>query len=1187
MTFRRVMLVVLPLLAVVFVFMVLRYLYSTWLESLEGPGPEIPSEALREPSGAGAEQETGRGTAHEISTNVYLERKDRLGRTEMIFVSPRIVHRAKDTCDVTRPRIQFFTRSDEVITLSADYATALTDGPLTDIANIRSGRLWGNVVLVHDRGTHENLTDDLLVGMDDLVFDNETYEMSTEGAVVMASQDVDLTAKRMRILLDRQTRRINTMTFYEDILILLEAGDRLQMGLGRRAGTKAAPTSAEPPNPPSAASPTPEAPPGPGAPSAAPRPETAAPTPETPAAEEPESSGGDLWRIDLGGNVDARQLASRLLCDQLTLYNETARSALEPGAPDSSAEGASLTARRSTPGDESRRSREESPGPPVAESETGAAAAAATPPPAPSPASGDPEYLQPEAPPPLVVIADGPLIITPVPDAERKELAGAENEVIAVGEPATVEDGETRVVGREIHYNLKTGGGLVVGTPGRRILEQPGRMWLTGDRLTFDRTRGTADVAGEGKLHALVATESLTGTAAADSSAVALAKAEGLKPEPSALDARWARGMHLEFYELPEGAAGTGELRRAAFSGQAEVVQKDGLLRGDELAIDFFPAEEERGQAVERLMGHGDVFVKNTRPGAAVAGAENVGDIACQDLDMRFARGAGGGSEPQRLNAAGKVLIHDAKGAIRAENLVVTFARDEKGELEAEFLDATGNVLIDRTDLRAEGDHVKRDLAGGVLILEGTQEKPAGATRIRMVPTEVPLPPLPPGAVGATVLRWAVEPGEKVERGAVLLSAATGRGAIEVRAPADGVLKSRERAVGDKVAPGDVVAVLDCPSVSRIVGPYVEFLEKEGKATVRGAGELEVPATTDLRGQALSSAEPLVIRWGKRMVFEDARNFAFFDADVKAETGDDSRLDTVACRRLWVYFCDKPSAAGGAEKSKEKPTGELGGLLGSKDIERVFAEEDVLAAERRMDDDGCIRYHMEIAGTNLTYLAENRKAYMRGPGRMRILARERPESGETPPPGLRPEDEGRFWAESAPTGYSRTHIAWTEGMAYDGPTDRAYFKGGVESIHIGRGVPGEAGAPRRETTTTKIRSADLQVAFSESPPAGTSAAPREERMGVEKMVADGGVQLWVDDRRGSGQRLMYQRKPELLRLYSGLDQWARLWQANEALQKHGEVVQEFGEVAARVITYYPDTKRVDMVDQQELVVTPR
>ncbi|HUX00162.1 MAG TPA: hypothetical protein VMY35_04215 [Phycisphaerae bacterium] len=1086
MTFRRVMLIVLPFLAAVFVYMLLRHLYGTWLESFTTPGPEIPAEGLRESAG-GEEMELAPGSFHGDSFNVNLVRKDRDGRIEMRFLADVVIHRRKDTCDITRPRIQFFTRSGEVITLSADYATAVTDGPLTDIANIKSGRLWGNVVLAHDRGTYDETSDDILVGMEELTFDDEMYELATDGAVVLASEDMDLTARKMRILLDRKTRRIDTMTFYEDILILLEPGDRLQMGLGKRPGTPAAPEPVEPPAPPApapataASSQSPAAPPAPAGeqPPAVPPPEQAAPE---------EDAGGSLWRIDLAGNVDARQLAQRLLCDLLTLYNRTAQAAIEPGAPEGSPATEEAAAAGADPADVSASAPSQRTGP-AGTAPSGAASPgtqpgpAANAPPAPPPPSGDPKYLQPGAPPPLVVIADGPLIVTPVPAEERKGLAGAENEVTAIGKPAVVEDGETRIVGREVHYNLKNGSGLVVGTPGERILEQPDRMWLTGGRLTFDRTRGTADVAGEGKLHARVATESLTGAAAAG----------GPKPEPSALDARWARSMHLEFYELPEGGTGAGQLRRAAFSGQAEVVQKDGLLRGDELVIDFFPAADGQGQAVERLVGHGDVFVKNTRPSNTVAGAQNVGDITAQDLDMSFARGAGGdGSEPKRLKAAGKVLIHDVKGTIRAEDLLVTFGRNAKGELEAEFLDATGNVLIDRSDMVAEGDHVKRDLTNGILLLEG---KPARAAR----------------------------------------------------------------------------------GGSRIVGPYIEFVEKEGLADVRGAGELEMPATTDLRGQPRQTAEPLVIRWARRMHFEDKRNFAFFESDVKAATGG-SRLD---CRRLWVYFREAPEQpVAGAEAPKQQAPGELGGLLGRKAIERVFAEEDVLAAERRMDPDGCVRYQMEIAGTNLTYLAENRKAYIRGPGRMRILSRENPEKGR-PQPGLKPEAEKEFWADPVPAGHSRTLVAWTEGMAYDGPSDRAYFKGNVESIHTGRGVPGETGAPSREAATTKIRSSDLQVAFSErAPSVSGAAAPREERMGVEKMSADGGVQLWVDDRRGSARRLMYQRQPELLRLYSGPDQWARLWQANEALQ-------EFGEVKARVITYYPSSKRVDMVDQQEMVVTPR
>jgi len=1214
-TFRRVMFVVLPFLAAVFVFMVLRHWYRGWEAAFLAQGPDVPGEALQKPAGGGAEAETGSGTGHEVSTNVNLIRKDRNGRLEMQFLAEKIVHREKNTSDITRPRIHFFTRSGEVTSLYADNGYVVTKGPVTDISNIESGRLWGNVILIHDRGTYDDPSDDILVGLEDLVFNNETYELTTDGPVVMVGREMDLTARRMKMLLDRKTRRIDTMTFYENILITLEAGDRLQMGLSVRPTPGAPGPAAESPKVPSTSvspprGPAPAAPaasPGKHSPAAAPAPKGAPPPKQTPAPEA--KKGGDLWRIDLGGNVDARQMDQRLLCDQLTLYNETARSAVQPGGPEGAATPApeaghggrsparevprGTTVPASTParGPAAPSGPRAPSGPAAAPAGPGAGPgsarakpgfAEATPGPNPNGAGGasapgsaeEPEFLRPGALPPLVVIADGPLIITPVPAEEREELKGAENEVIAVGKPAVVEDGQTRIVGDEVRYNLKTGGGLVVGREGEYILEQPGRLWLTGGRLRFDRTLGTADVTGEGKLHAVVATESLTG---------APAPAAGAKPPTSALDASWARGMRLAFYELPAGeSGGTGQLRQAAFSGKAEVVQQDGFLKGDELVIDFFPAlpadagakpGQGRGQAVQRLVGHRDVFVKNTKPSAAIAGAQNVGDIACQNLDMTFARGATGGSEPKRMKASGKVLINDAKGKVRAEDLLVTFARNDKGVLDADYLDATGDVLIDRADLLAEGDHVKRDLANGILLLEGTEKKPARAARITLRSEEVLVPELPAGRREATIINWRAAVGGTVKRGDALASIYTGVGPIVIPSPADGVLKSILRQVGDTVAPGDVAATMDVPLTSRIVGPKVEFLEKEGKARVRGAGELEVPASTDLRGRPRQSADPLVIQWKESMYFEDERNFAFFDGDVKAATVG-GRLD---CRRMWVYFRDAPDKAPAAAKDRSSP---MGGLMGRKAVERVFAENDVQAVERRMDPDGAVRYQMEIGGDNLTYVEESRKAYMRGPGRMRILAREKTDPGKAAPPGLGPADEGKFWADEAPAGYARTNVAWTEGMAYDGATDRCYFKGNVEAIHVGRGSPGAGAASGGKPTTTKIRSGDLQVVFSERAPSAAADLAREDRMNVAKMVADGGVQLWVDDRRGSSQRLMYQRAPELLHLYSGADQWASLWQTTEATQR-------FGEVAARVITYHPASKRVEMIDQQEIVVTPK
>jgi len=253
-TFRRVMLVVLPFLAAVFVFMVLRHWYREWEAAFLAQGPDVSGEALQKPAGGGAKMEIGDGTSIEVSTDVNLIRKDRESRKEMQFLAKKIVHREKNTADITRPRILFFSRSGEVITFSADYGHAVTKGPVTDISNIESARLWGNVILIHHGENFEDPADDILVGLEDLVFNNEAYELTTDGPVVLVGREMDLTARRMKMVLDRKTRRIDTMTFYENILITLEAGDRLQMGLSVRP--KAAPT---------AESPTAPAPPAPSA----------------------------------------------------------------------------------------------------------------------------------------------------------------------------------------------------------------------------------------------------------------------------------------------------------------------------------------------------------------------------------------------------------------------------------------------------------------------------------------------------------------------------------------------------------------------------------------------------------------------------------------------------------------------------------------------------------------------------------------------------------------------------------------------------------------------------------------------------------------------------------------------------------------------------------------------------------
>jgi lipopolysaccharide export system protein LptC len=1073
-TFRRIMLVVLPLLGATFVFMVLRYVYIDWESSLVRRQTIPGQETLTVPVGR-VEMPTSKGALHEKSTNVNLVRKDKQGRLEMLFRADSLDHPEANKTDIERPQLQFFTRNNEIITLMADRGTMTSKAGLANIADIETGILTGHVVIVHDRGTPDDHSDDIYISVEDLKFNNETYELSTDGPVILVGLEMSLSARRMRLTLDRHTRRINTMTFMEDIFASLEAGDKLVSVMG---------------------------PPQEGKPAAAPA--AKGPSAAGAAAPPAEAERGEFWRIDLAGDVDAQQAAQRLTCDHFVFYNASGGGQKAPPAET----GKKPDAAKKTLAEEPETRPE-------------------------GWARNHAKFLQPDAPPPLVVVADGPLIITPVDAAERKAHAEEMGLAVAIGNPVTVDDAQTHIVGSDVRYNRNTGWGSVVGKGALMLLEQPGRLRLTGDRLDFDRRQLTAEVQGEGQLRALVQAASLSGSQKSKT------PAPGAAPEPpSTLEASWTRGMRLDFYRLPtEDRSGMGEIRRAAFHGGALLKQQDGTLKGDDLTIDFFKPEAGRGQAVERLVGHGDVFLKNQPPegqpppadGSKPSSKLAIGDITCQDLDIAFIRDAAGSTQPKELKANGAkasrkaeerlVVINDPQGKIQAQDLTVTFGTNEKGNREAQFLDAIGEVNIQREDLNAEGDHVRRNLEDGTILLEG---RPARAKR------------------GQT----------------------------------------------------------------RIVGPRIDFSQADGRAVVRGAGELEMPASTDLRGRPRAKAEPMLVRWRNGMLFEDKRNFAQFDGAVRAFTGG-SRL---ASERLWIYFADRPdkpadtkpratvavvpamaTAAAPAGKEKAKPdAGGMQDLFGRKSLIRVLAEKDVHAVDQQLADDKTLRYQMEMDGDNLTYLEENRKAYIRGPGRLKILSREKERAGASATPGLAPAAVDAVWQGGVPEGYARTDATWADSMAYDGGTDRAYFKGNVEVVHTGRGAPG-ATSSRRLPGGTRIKSDDLQVVFAEKKPAEPGAAapaqvsaepPREERMSVEKLIADGGVHLWVNDRQGTAERLIYQREPELLRLYRGAEDWARLWRENEA-------TQEYESIVARTITYEPTSGRVDVVDQQEMTVTPK
>jgi hypothetical protein len=379
---------------------------------------------------------------------------------------------------------------------------------------------------------------------------------------------------------------------------------------------------------------------------------------------------------------------------------------------------------------------------------------------------------------------------------------------------------------------------------------------------------------------------------------------------------------------------------------------------------------------------------------------------------------------------------------------------------------------------------------------------------------------------------------------------------------------------------------------SRIVGPYVRFLQNDGLAIVRGPGELETPATTDLQGRKKEKAEPLVMTWKTGMRFEDKRNFAYFEGGASAATGG-SRINA---EKIWTVFADRPEdegAAGARKKAKAAPAaGDAASadgvdkLFGHKALVRLYAEKDVRTQDVQFEPDGSVRHDLELSGENLTYLAEERKAYIRSPGRFRLLSRDRPKPGDLAAAGLAPNEVAAHWKGPVPPGYGRTDVTWTDTMAYEGATGNVYFSGDVDAVQFGRGVAAaDSSRTRAKATESRVMSPTLQIVFAGKQGEAASTKPAsanpmvnpEERMTVEKLLADGGVRLWMDERRGTCQRLIYQREPELARLYRGPDDFAHLWQEDEAKQ-------QYGEVEAALITFVPSTGKIELRDQREIIM---
>ncbi len=129
---------------------------------------------------------------------------------------------------------------------------------------------------------------------------------------------------------------------------------------------------------------------------------------------------------------------------------------------------------------------------------------------------------------------------------------------------------------------------------------------------------------------------------------------------------------------------------------------------------------------------------------------------------------------------------------------------------------------------------------------------------------DVKVPVLPESVSDATIAAWHKKPGDAVSRDENLVDLETDKVVLEVPAPADGVLKSILKNVGDTVGSQAVIAVIE-PGAAAAPAPKAASAGKAPVATASSAPSTAKPAPVTTANTGADSLSPA----GRRVAIEE------------------------------------------------------------------------------------------------------------------------------------------------------------------------------------------------------------------------------------------------------------------------------------------------------------------------------
>lgn len=576
-----------------------------------------------------------------------------------------------------QPRFEIFLEDDRVVTIEGDSALAyrphraIESGTITDnvVVRLYESSPGRDVDFFVDQPTW-------VVTTDEASLDNFLGEIRCDDWVLIESATMSLPGKRLRLLVDDQSNRIELRVAEPEYIRLVsrqEASPLAAAPRPRRASSSAAPALAFS------------------------RDRTVTPASYAPRPPQRPSKPPQYYLLTITDDVVIKQgdLATRRTAvgDVLELVFSTQTTGLESTL----AGGGSRVDRGIVSGAVLRAKPQAAYGPMPLESMISSMAMARF---DEETIDEDERLLGPNI---TLIRCAGPLTIVPLDDSTRQLDSPEQARLELTGSPAVLRDlsNGSEARGRVLAYQTGTDLTELTGTPEHPLLVTSPEMDAGGERFFHNAAANAGGFTGAGWM---THRDDLDG----DESKIA----EGPQPKTE-LHITWQRGMDLHFGETSAGQRG-GKLKSAFFDGDVRVITDEFNMDADQMTVGF--TDEIDGDALDA----GSIKYIHAVSSVRVIGVGNTQSIRCEDLHLDIARTTNGSTIPKLMVATGDVEAIDEDQMIWSDSLRVSFIEGDDDKAQVDELLAERDVQVLLSDgTRAFGDRLIGDGASETVELIG------------------------------------------------------------------------------------------------------------------------------------------------------------------------------------------------------------------------------------------------------------------------------------------------------------------------------------------------------------------------------------------------------------------------------------------------------------------------------------